>query len=277
MLMYNGANAASAGAGQQQEGSSQYTHRVHSQASNVKSQPQQQRITQGATQRRIAHKMTLGDSSSEVFCTKFDPEDRYIATGYGDGNVRIYNLETAKLAFTLHGSQFEMDNDMPITCMRWRPQSKQLKTMNVLVTAQADGSLKHWHATSGKCLHARCDEPENHLYAIDFSPDGGLLATAGRDTYVRIYDESTKSLTMKLKEKGEQPGHSNRIFCVKFNHLQPNQLISGGWDNTMQIYDIREKGPVASIYGPHICGESLDFRNDGYTVLAGSYRHDDAL
>lgn len=68
--------------------------------------------------------MTLGDSSSEVFCTRFDPEDRYIAAGYGDGCVRIYNTETGKLAFTLSGSQFEMDNDMPVTCLRWRPQSK---------------------------------------------------------------------------------------------------------------------------------------------------------
>jgi WD40 repeat protein len=50
--------------------------------------------------------MTLGDSSTEVFCTKFDPEDRYIAAGYGDGCVRIYNLETGKLSFTLSGGLF---------------------------------------------------------------------------------------------------------------------------------------------------------------------------
>ncbi len=112
---------------------------------------------------------------------------------------------------------------------------------------------------------------------MDFSNDGSLLATAGRDAHVRIYDETTKSLAMSMKEKGELPGHSNRIFSVKFNQIQQNMLVSGGWDNTLQIYDIREKGPVASIYGPHICGDALDFRNDGYTLLTGSYRQDDAL
>ena len=115
------------------------------------------------------------------------------------------------------------------------------------------------------------------MYCIDFNPDGSLLATAGRDAHIRLYDETTKSLSMTLKEKGELPGHSNRIFSVKFNHMQPNTLVSGGWDNTLQVYDIREKGPVASIYGPHICGDALDFRHDGYTLLAGSYRNDDAL
>ena len=54
-------------------------------------------------------------------------------------------------------------------------------------------------------------------------------------------------------------------------------MVSGGWDNTLQIYDIRAKGPVASIYGPQICGDTLDFRNDGCSLIAGSYRHDDAL
>jgi WD40 repeat protein len=66
-----------------------------------------------------------------------------------------------------------------------------MKTANVLVTSSADGWLKHWHATSGKCLHSRQseDNPENHLYAIDYSNDGTLLATGGKDKYVRLYDE----------------------------------------------------------------------------------------
>ena len=132
--------------------------------------------------------------------------------------------------------------------------------------------MKHWHATSGKCLHSRNDNPENHLYCLDYNSEGTLLAVAGRDQHVRIYDETTKSLLISMKERGELPGHSNRIFSVRFNPLDSNILVSGGWDNTVQIYDIREKGPVESIYGPHICGEAIDFKNDGYSILTGSYR-----
>ena len=69
--------------------------------------------------------MTFGDSNSEVFCTKFDPEDRYIACGYGDGIIRIYNLETGKLAFNLGGyitySGGHILEEMPVTGIRWRP------------------------------------------------------------------------------------------------------------------------------------------------------------
>jgi COMPASS component SWD3 len=103
------------------------------------------------------------------------------------------------------------------------------------------------------------------------------VAVAGRDTYIRIYDEATKSLAYTMKEKGELPGHSNRIFSIRFNPLDSNMVVSGGWDNTLQLYDIRQKGPAASIYGPHICGDAIDFKNDGYSLLTGSYRNDDAL
>jgi WD40 repeat protein len=80
-----------------------------------------------------------------------------------------------------------------------------------------------------------------------------------------------------MKENGELPGHSNRVFCVKFDPYNPNQIASGGWDNTIQLYDIRKKGPVASIYGPHICGEAIDFKDDTFTLLTGSYRQNEVL
>jgi WD40 repeat protein len=60
-----------------------------------------------------------------------------------------------------------------------------------------------------------------------------LLATAGKDKYIRLYDEQTKSIIISMKESSELPGHSNRIFCVKFNPFDPNKIASGGWDNTI--------------------------------------------
>ena len=42
-------------------------------------------------QRRYAAKMAVGDSESEVFTCKYDPSDKYLAAGFGDGAIRIYN------------------------------------------------------------------------------------------------------------------------------------------------------------------------------------------
>jgi len=69
-------------------------------------------------------------------------------------------------------------------------------------------------------------------------------------------------------------GHSNRIFSVKFTDDQ-NVIVSGGWDNTVFIWDIREAKSVGFIYGPHICGDAIDIRGD--VMLTGSYSNRDVL
>lgn len=54
-------------------------------------------------------------------------------------------------------------------------------------------------------------------------------------------------------------------------------VVSGGWDNTIQIYDTRYRGPVRTIYGPHICGDCIEIRSDGHTMVTGSYRTEDCI
>ena len=36
-----------------------------------------------------------------------------------------------------------------------------------------------------------------------------------------------------MKERKELCGHSNRIFCTKFDPNDSNKIVSGGWDNTI--------------------------------------------
>ena len=115
------------------------------------------------------------------------------------------------------------------------------------------------------------------MYSIDYNIDGLLLATCGKDKNIRVYDEQTKSVVVSLSENSKFPGHSNRIFCCRFSPYFANMIVSGGWDNTVQIYDIRQQGPVGCFYGPHICGDGIDFHKNGHTLLTGSYRMDDCI
>ena len=62
---------------------------------------------------------------------------------------------------------------------------------------------------------------------------------------------------------------------MKFPRTDPNLFISGGWDDTIQIYDIRTNGHVGKIMGPHICGDGLDIYAN--TIAAASYRSEDPL
>ena len=153
---------------------------------------------------------------------------------------------------------------------RWRPLCAPGVTKNVMITVCANGSLQHWHTTSGKLLHTIHDEL-NQLLTVDYKPDGTEFATGGSDCAVRVYHERTRKLKVLLEGGGTgEPGHSNRVFALKYDKEDGNLLLSGGWDNNVKIWDVRSGQAVRSIYGPYICGDSLDLQ-DTY-VLTGSWR-----
>lgn len=86
---------------------------------------------------------------------------------------------------------------------------------------------------------------------------------------LRLYDENQKTCVHEFGQGAEIPGHSNRIFSIKFDPSNNNLMYSGGWDNTIVAYDIRQENPIWNMLGPHVCGESIDVH--GSTLLTGSY------
>ncbi|CAM9158576.1 unnamed protein product, partial [Discosporangium mesarthrocarpum] len=132
--------------------------------------------------------------------------------------------------------------------------------------------------TSGKCLNSIAEEDQ--FYALDYRRDGSVFAASGKNHTVRIYDETTKHEVMILQGgtgygTSSTPGHSNRVFALRFHHDDPEVLLTGGWDNTVQFWDMRVRHSVRSIFGPHLSGDALDVC--GNQVLTGSWRPKDPL
>lgn len=224
------------------------------------------------SQKKIVPHLDISDNPSEVFVSKFSPDGALLAAGCGDGAVRVFDAETGRLNYNLNIAA----HAMPTTALCFRPVTETSRTRNVLIAANADGSVQHWHITSGRCLH-EINDPENPLFTVNYSANGKKFATAGKDFAVRVYDEATKTLVSKM-EGGYHAitkGHSNRVFSLKFDEKDDNILVSGGWDNTVQIWDLRVERSVRSFYGPHICGDAVDVY-DG-TILTGSYRNNNQL
>ncbi len=78
-----------------------------------------------------------------------------------------------------------------------------------------------------------------------------------------------------LQQVEKNPGHSNRIFSIKFHNNNPNILYSGGWDDTIYIWDTRTSSYTGHIYGPRICSDTLDQRES--ELLCGSWREEKNL
>ena len=207
----------------------------------------------------LVPKVTISDLTSEVFTVRFSPDGKFLACGCGDGAIRVFNSQNGSLAYSLQGGSSVA---LPTTALRFRPVTPTTRTKNVFLAANAAGTVQHWHMTSGKCLHSMEDE-DNQVYALDYNDEGTCFVAAGKDKAVRVYDEATKTMVVEMSggagySTKASPGHSNRVFSVKYVPGDENTVVSGGWDNTVQIWDIRTGASVRSFYGPHVCGDSVD-------------------
>ena len=118
-------------------------------------------------------------------------------------------------------------------------------------------------------MHTHYD-PEAQFHCLDFSPNANSFAVGGKDWSIKIFDEATKDISLTLQPgKYETMGHQNRVYSVKYLPNDENMLVSGGWDHTVLLWDLRTGLVERSWLGPKIWGDTLDVTED--LLLAGSH------
>jgi WD40 repeat protein len=98
----------------------------------------------------------------------------------------------------------------------------------VLASAGVDLKLVLWSAADGTALHTL---PTGRLVrALAMSPDGKLVAAAGDDPAVQLWEAGTGKAGSKLQ------GHTDWVLCVAFSP-DGKQLASGGYDGVVRVWD----------------------------------------
>jgi periodic tryptophan protein 1 len=67
------------------------------------------------------------------------------------------------------------------------------------------------------------------------------LASGGADTKVIFWDLATTQVTHTIKE------HKDKVQIVKWNKMEDNVLLTGSYDKTMKLFDVRSKDSAATI------------------------------
>jgi len=101
------------------------------------------------------------------------------------------------------------------------------------------------------------------LYSAAFAPDGKVVATAGSDGTIRLWDSAT------AKEVRVIQVHRGLIYSLRF--LQRQTLASAGADRVVSLWDVATASAVHAGFAGHRSDiKSVAFSPDGGMVLSGS-------
>ena len=109
-----------------------------------------------------------------------------------------------------------------------------------------DKLIKLWDGITGQILHTLQGHTEG-ISDIAWASNGEYLASASDDKSIKIWSvEEVSRLCPRTWPKNDfvqrdevktLNGHTNFVFCVNYNP-NSNLLVSGGFDETVRIWDI---------------------------------------
>ncbi|MER6398316.1 TIR domain-containing protein [Kitasatospora sp. NPDC001603] len=194
-----------------------------------------------------AHVATLREHRGRVRSIAFSADGRRLATGCDDSSVRIWDIEAGRIEARhdghgdrVYGVAFGADGS-------W------------LASASWDGDAVVW--ADGGIRH-RLTGHAGRLWTASVHPRRPLLATAGDDRVVRLWDPRTG------QDLGRLRGHTGRILAVTFSP-DGSLLASGGEDGTVRLWDVPADGaPTARA--------TLLGAPDGWAALlpSGAYKYE---
>ncbi|NER20366.1 MAG: WD40 repeat domain-containing protein [Symploca sp. SIO1C2] len=200
-----------------------------------------------------------------VSCVTFSPNGQTLATGNIDATIKLWKLSNGKLYRTLKGHGWD------VTSVAFSRNGK------LLVSGGLDGGIKIWNWCTGELLHALnqpspsniigslvswFDSSVGAIYSVAISPDGQMIASAGSEQPIILWNSETGKLVRTLTE------HSGSVFAVAFSP-KGKCLASGGKDNTVRIWNYQTGELLQTLehLSPVHC---LAFSPNGQTLVSGS-------
>lgn len=110
----------------------------------------------------------------------------------------------------------------------------------------------------------------NDVNSVALSPDGRLIASAGEDNVVKLWDAATGKLIRNLE------GHTDFVRAVAFSP-DSKTVASGGRDRIIKLWDTRTGKLIRGLRGHSDMVSSLCFSRDGSTLVSGSWDESVAL
>ena len=210
-----------------------------------------QKQAEGAAE---AGKKKAKEAETATRALAFSPDNLYLAVGGDNKLVQTWSAETGAPADTFTGQS------API-------QAVAYTSAGAILAAAADKSVVLWDSHAPWTLERTIgspDEPKklvDRVIALDFSPDGKLLATGSgvpsRSGELKLWNPADGSLVRTITD-----AHSDTIFAVRFAP-SGEQLASSGADRFVKVWNTASGALVKPFEGhtQHVLG--VAWQSDG--------------
>jgi WD40 repeat protein len=204
------------------------------------------------------HRQKNDSRGYAISSSAFSRDGTKLATADFKGFIHIWNYKNGSLA---HQTAFSINNKT-IRSLAISPTNA-----NLLASASFDGTVQLWDLSIGKPLSSilKAHQGKN-VEDVDFSSDGKLLATAGRDGITYIY-QVEKNLVKALKPlakcsiQSEKRENNSEVYSVQFNPNNPKRLLTAGSKGAVYLWDLEAFS----------CKQIITFKGHDTTVRSASF------
>ncbi len=195
-----------------------------------------------------ALQLVLTGHTFDAAAVAWRPDGTQIASSGFDATIRIHDATTGALVRTLTHTSI-------MRCLDWRN--------NTTVAGGSDnGIIRVWSTINGITL-----AQYNHgglVYAVQYSPDGSLLAAGGSGNEIKLWDPSTGTVTRTLT------GHTSVIRDLDWRADGLN-LLSASSDGTAKVWATTSSSALRTFNSGTSSLSSARYIGSGINAVASSF------
>ncbi len=205
---------------------------------------------QGTPPAALTLRVQTGHSSG-IKSVDWSPDGLCVATGSGDGTIKLWDAASGRLLNTLSG------HESLVNSVAWAPDGQRI------ASASDDKTVRLWDAASGRLLNTLAGH-ENGVYSVAWAPDGQRIASASDDNTVRLWDAASGRLLNTLS------GHENVVYFVAWAP-DGQRIASASYDNTVRLWDAASGRLLNTLSGHENGVNSVAWAPDGQRIASASY------